>query len=62
MQVGQKRPRQMSLSEDLRMSHDLQHDKDGNPRKKFRSGYPAQQFLTIYDHRVTQKQRYAPAC
>ena len=57
VQVGQKRPRQVHLQDDYGMSHDLQHDKDGNPRKKLRSGFPSSQFLTIYDHRDTQKQR-----
>ena len=58
-QVGQKRPRQTTLADEYGMSADLQLDKDGNPRKKLRAGFPAHQFLTIYDHRDTQKQRWA---
>ncbi|KAK9804096.1 hypothetical protein WJX73_007044 [Symbiochloris irregularis] len=55
--VGQKRQRHPSF-EETAMTHDLTLDKDGNLRKKLRTGFPAQQFLTIYDHRDTQKQRY----
>lgn len=60
LQVGQKRARPMTLTDDYGMSQDLMHDKDGNPRKKLRTGFPAHQFLTVYDHRDTQKQRSGP--
>lgn len=57
-QVGQKRARHAAgFGEDTDAVGTILVDPDGKPRKQFRSGFPAAQFLTVYDHRPTQKQR-----
>ena len=61
MQVGSKRGR----SPEADPAAQLMLDAEGKPRKKLRTSYPAPQFLTVYNHRQTLKQRCVsppPAC
>ena len=52
LQVGQKRGR-AQLEE-------LDHDQDGTLKKKTRLGWPASQWITVYNKHPPMKQRYAP--
>jgi len=49
--VGQKRGRDSDVDE-------LEVYEDGQARKKSRVGWPAQQWITIYNKHVPMKQRY----
>ena len=55
VQVGSKRGRSPEADPAAR----LMLDAEGKPRKRLRISYPAPQFLTIYNHRQTLKQRCA---
>lgn len=48
--VGQKRARDPEWDE-------LAHYDDGQPRKKSRNGWPAQQWITVYNKHAAMKQR-----
>ena len=53
VRVGQKRGREPEVD-------DLDMYEDGQPRKKSRNGWPAQQWITIYNKHVPMKQRSGP--
>lgn len=50
MQAGQKRGRAQL--------EDLDHDQDGTLKKKTRLGWPASQWITVYNKHNPMKQRY----
>lgn len=54
LQVGSKRSRGSQGTEPAQA---LMTDEEGKPRKKLRTTVPACQFLTVYNHRHTLKQR-----
>ena len=56
MQVGSKRGRSPEAEPAAR----LMVDAEGKPRKRLRTSYPSPQFLTVYNHRQTLKQRCLP--
>ena len=56
LQVGSKRSRGSLGAEPAQA---LMTDEEGQPRKKLRTTVPACQFLTVYNHRHTLKQRCA---
>ena len=53
--MGQKRSRESDVDE-------LDFYDDGQARKKSRMGWPAQQWITIYNKHVPMKQRSAGYC
>ena len=40
----------------------MEEEDDEQPKKKFRMGLPATQWISVYNARRPMKQRYAPVC